>query len=69
MDDVICRNEDIPKVDLLSNKNAILLEFEYGGHVDYHGECEIDGKVGYKRFFQDLILRYIDDLDAFSKKL
>ena len=51
MDDVICRNEDIPKVDLLSNKNAILLECEYGGHVDYHGECRVDGKVSYKRFF------------------
>ena len=39
-DDIIVRDADIPKVDLLANQNCLYLESDYGGHCDFFAEKE-----------------------------
>jgi predicted alpha/beta-fold hydrolase len=34
-DDPICQYGDVPHVDILSNKNAMLVECDFGGHCDF----------------------------------
>ena len=46
-DDIIVKDCDIPKTDLLSNPNCILLESDYGGHCDFFQEKDthdVNGK-------------------------
>jgi len=34
-DDIICRADDVPKEELLANKNCIYMETQYGGHCNF----------------------------------
>ena len=59
-DDPICRQEDVPKADLLANPNCMLLESDYGGHCDFFTRNN-DGKN--ERFFPKLVYEYLKHLD------
>ena len=67
-DDVICLNHDIPKMDLMDNPNAIFLESEYGNHCDFFTQSVVDGKVQYRRFFKELLVRYLRDFAEFEQR-
>ncbi len=58
-DDPICRQEDVPRADLLANPNCLLVESNYGGHCDFFGRNN-EGKN--ERFFPKLVHEYLKHL-------
>ena len=64
-DDPICTYSDVPHVDILSNKNCLLVENDRGCHCDSFTVVE-DGPVKYKRVWGDLILKYLDKVSEYN---
>ena len=65
-DDPICTYSDVPHVDILSNKNCLLIENERGAHCDSFTTVT-DGSAKYKRIFGDVILQYLDKVSEFNQ--
>ena len=63
-DDPVVLCEDIPKLDLLQNKNCLYVESDYGSHVDFFTEGYKEQK--YKRFFPILIYKYLDTISKYD---
>jgi predicted alpha/beta-fold hydrolase len=67
-DDPICTYSDIPHIDILSNKNCLLVENERGAHCDsFSMVTDSDGTIRYKRFFGDVVLEYLDKVSEFNQ--
>ena len=66
-DDPISLQEDVPRDILLQNKNCILVESDYGGHCDFFSATGRKEEK-YRRFFLDLVVKYIDDIDRINNK-
>ena len=67
-DDQICKNSSIPKAELLSNQNCVLMESEFGGHCDFYQAEKVPGTMINKRLYTDLLVKYLDDLEQFGSE-
>ena len=66
-DDPICLHKDLPHVDVLSNQNGMLIESDFGAHCDFFTKEKIDGITHYRRFFPDIIVKYLDEVSSFNQ--
>ena len=65
-DDPVCLPEDLNRGKLLENSNCLLIEAEFGGHCAFMSQHD---PLKYRRFYLDVIPKYIEDLDAASLNL
>lgn len=63
-DDIICREEDIPKEELLANKNCMYLETQYGGHCNFFDSSSDIPKA---KLYPNIITKYLEDVIEFDK--
>ena len=59
-DDGIC-----PKSIIQNNQNGLIIETEIGGHCDFFSVSD----EGCRRFFPDLVLKYIQDVEDYNNRL
>ena len=63
-DDPVSQYDDIPKSIIQSNPNGLIIESEIGGHCDFFSV----GEKGCRRFFPDLVLKYIRDVESYNNR-
>ena len=65
-DDPISLVEDFPRDVLLSNPYCFLVDCEYGGHCSFMSKTD-KKEEKYRRFFIDVVLKYLLDVEEFNK--
>lgn len=62
-DDIVCRSEDVPRVDLLANKNCMYLETRYGGHCDFFSSSDMPKA----KLYPNIVTKYLEDIIEYER--